>query len=74
MKRTFVIPAQVVPERTITRCCDCPHFENRGGSYGEYHKCQHIDSNDQDLWFKAGEDIAEGCPMLFTQPHQSDNV
>ena len=63
-RRLFVIPEHVVLEETITRCCDCPYFENRGGSYGEYHICQHDDSTGQDLWFKAGEDIAEGCPML----------
>lgn len=62
--KSFVIPEHVVPEQIIRRCFDCPWFENRGGSYGEYHKCRHLDGPDDDLHFSGGEDIADGCPMV----------
>jgi hypothetical protein len=62
--KSFVIPEHIVPARRITRCYDCPWFENRGGSYGEYHRCLHDGSAGEDLQFRGGNDIAEGCPML----------
>lgn len=65
-KTFFIIPEQYIPEQKITRCEDCPDFEYRGGSYGEYHACRNDDypGYDSDIHLKVGKQIPDNCPRL----------
>jgi len=62
--KSFVIPMQVIPEHTVTRCEDCPDFENRGGSWGEYDACRNWDRAFTDIDDRCGDDIPDSCPRL----------
>lgn len=64
MAKSFVIPMRVIPEHTVYRCEDCPDFENRGGSYGEYHACLNLDRADTDIHRRGGEEIPDDCPRI----------
>lgn len=62
--RQILIPAKFIPEHIVTRCEDCPDFENRGGSYGEYDAC-----NGDHGWYDSdihrnGVGIPDNCPRL----------
>lgn len=64
-QRSFIVPMQVIPEHRVTRCEDCPDFENRGGSWGEYHACRGDHSwMDNDIRRNGGDDIPSNCPRL----------
>ena len=65
--KSFVIPAHFVPDQTVTRCDDCPHFGRNQGSWGEYSICLHPKSNDEDLRWEAGSEIAVDCPELVNE-------
>ena len=63
-RRIVIIPEKVIPRHSIERCEDCPDFENRGGSWGEYHACRgdhNWESSDID---RHGKDIPDNCPRL----------
>ncbi len=63
--RSFTVAMKVIPEHIVTRCEDCEHFTNRGGSYGEYDACLHegYSGYDSDI-HRNGYDIPENCPLL----------
>lgn len=68
MTRSFIIPIQIIPEHTVTGCRDCPDFENRGGSWGEYDACLNEDypSGDSDIIYDR-YGIPSICPRLKEQ-------
>ena len=64
--RTITIPIKVIPEHQIYGCIDCPDFEHRGGSYGEYHACRNWDRRDTDLRVDVYSGFPDDCPRLKT--------
>lgn len=63
----FVIPAHFVPEVKIFRCFECPYFYEHGGTWNEHSVCRHPNSDGEDLYWEAGNDIATGCPMMVKE-------
>jgi hypothetical protein len=63
----FIQPEIVIPKQEISKCNQCYHFREYGGSYGDYHTCMHPYHSGDDLVNGAFDGIDQSCPILKGQ-------